>query len=58
MDKFPEWDPSMPNFHYTEAERAEFVKHGMSESEIEEKEALARAKLVEKKLEDEMRKAA
>jgi hypothetical protein len=55
MEKFT--DPSLPSFKYTQSEREQMIKNGLTEEQINQKEALANLKLTEKALEDESRAA-
>jgi len=57
MEKMNEWDPSLPRFRFTQAEREAMIERGMSEKAINQKELEATTKLVEDKVNEE-RKAA
>ena len=58
MKSFESLDPSMPSFKYSEAEREDFKKRGMTNTEIDQKEALVNLKLAEKQMDEELEEAA
>jgi len=46
-------DPSLPEFHFSDAERKKFKEEGLTDEEIDKKEAEARVRQTQKKIEDE-----
>ena len=56
--KINDIDPSLPTFHFTEAEREEMKKRGLSEEDIDKKEVEARNRLAQNQLEKEFDQAA
>ena len=56
-DVKPEIDPSLPSFKYNEEERRQLREKGVTDEEIDAKEALANINLQNKQIEEE-RKAA
>lgn len=56
--KTPEFfDPSMPSFRYSDKERTDLLEQGLTEEEINQREADVTNRLARKKFEDESKAA-